>query len=451
MIRTAQTKYGKVKGLQGTDARITVYRGIPFAKPPVGKGRWRAPECPEKWDGIREAYSFGPISVQDTPGLGDDLYCREWHVDPDIPMSEDCLYLNVWTPAKDPSEKLPVLVWFFGGGYQWGYTAEMEFDGERLAARGVIVVSVNYRLGVFGFLSHPEITKENPDFPGNFGLLDQQAGLKWVYENISAFGGDPERITIAGQSAGGNSVVNQLACKDNQSIIKGAVIFSGIIRFPESEKEKDLFFPPKLSEAERRGEDFFSFLGVKSLEEARALPALEIRDRYAQYRESHPFFANIIDGRFVTEDPYISLMEGRSARVPVLSGNTVDEFITDGVNTVERSVKEVFDRRLETQKDAKFFYYRFSCDIPGSDDPGCFHSCDLWFFFETLMKCRRPYIGRHFDLARIMCDYFADFVKNGDPNGSDAYGNALPAWGTYGCGRKQGIDFTGSGPVPFDM
>lgn len=441
MKRTAKTQYGTVKGLQGTDARITVYKGIPFAAPPTGNRRFRAPEPPGEWEGVREAFAFGPISIQDTPGLGDDIYCREWHVDPDIPMDEDCLYLNIWTPAKDSGEKLPVLVWFFGGAYQWGYTAEMEFDGERLAARGIVVVSVNYRLGVFGFLSHPEITKESPDAPGNFGLLDQQAGLKWVYENISAFGGDPERITIAGQSAGGNSVANQLAFAGNRHMIHGAVIYSGIIRFPKEEKDSNLFDPPALSEAEKRGQDFFSFLGVKSLEEARNLDALLIRDRYAKYREDHPFFANIIDGKFCTKDPYDAFMSGECAKVPVISGNTSDEFIINGVNIVESSVRTVFDKRLESDMDAKLFYYTFCADIPGEDDPGCFHSCDLWFFFETLMKCRRPFEGRHFELAAKMCDYIANFVRTGDPNGKGRFGKPLPLWENYTAEKRNGMIF----------
>ncbi len=449
MKRTAETKYGKVKGLQGTDARITVYKGIPFAAPPVGNRRFRAPEPPEKWVGIEETYSFGPVSIQDTPGLGEDIYCREWHVDPDIPMDEDCLYLNIWTPAKTDDEKLPVLVWYFGGAYQWGYTAEMEFDGERLASRGIIVVSVNYRLGVFGFLSHPQITKENPEAPGNFGLLDQQAGLKWVYENISAFGGDPQKITIAGQSAGGNSVANQLAYPENFDMIHSAIIYSGIIRFPQTEREMDLFIPTDLSEAEKRGEDFFAYLGVKDLEEARKLPALTIRDKYAKYREDHPFFTNILDGKFCKENPYEAFIEGRTAPVPLLSGYTIDEFVINGVNMVKRSVQEVFDGKLENDDNAELFYYRFSSDIPGEDDPGCFHSCDLWFFFETLMKCRRPYKGHHYDLARQMCDYIANFVKNGDPNGTDTYGNRLPEWHRYTVKEKNGIDFAGSGPAPF--
>ncbi|MBP5608835.1 MAG: carboxylesterase family protein, partial [Lachnospiraceae bacterium] len=254
MLRTAETEYGKVKGMQGTDARITVYKGIPFAAPPIGENRWRAPKPPKAWDGVKECYTFGPIPVQDTPGMGDDLYCREWHVDCDIPMSEDCLYLNVWTPAKKPDEKLPVLVWYFGGGFQWGYTAEMEFDGERLAARGIVVVSVSYRLGAIGFMAHPELTREE-GASGNYGVLDQKAGLEWTVRNIAAFGGDPDRITIMGQSAGGCSVMNQLTCEENFDKIKGAVILSGIIRFPQSEAEKDLFRPTELDKAEKKGED----------------------------------------------------------------------------------------------------------------------------------------------------------------------------------------------------
>ncbi len=446
MKRLAKTENGMVRGLQGKDARITVYKGIPFAKPPVGKNRWRAPEPCDNWEGVLDACRFGPISVQDTPGLGDDIYCREWHVDPDIPMGEDCLYLNVWTPAKEPDEKLPVLVWFFGGGFQWGYPAEMEFDGERLAARGVIVVSVNYRLGVFGFLSHEEITKENPDAPGNFGYLDQQAGLRWVYRNIAGFGGDPKKITIAGQSAGGNSVMNQLVCDENKEMINGAVVYSGIIRFSELEEADDLFKPPVLSEAERRGADFFAYLGVKTLEEARELDPLFIREKYAKYREDHPFFAGIIDGHFCKGDPLERFVNGDCAQVPMISGNTEDEFRVNGSNVVERSVKGVFRDALEKRGDVKLYYYRFNPDIPGDDHPGTFHSVDLWFFFESLMSCRRPFMGRHYDLARQMCNYIAAFVKTGDPNCADVDGAAQCAWRPYLLDDRFEMNFESNGP-----
>ncbi len=197
MLRTAKTENGLVRGLPAADPRVTSFKGIPFAAPPVGENRFRAPQPCQNWEGTLDAYRFAPISIQDTPGLGTDIYCREWHVDPETPMSEDCLYLNVWTNAKTTGDKLPVLVWFFGGAFQWGYPSEMEFDGERIARRGVIVVTVNYRLNLFGFLAHPELTKEQPDAPTNFGLLDQQAGIKWVIRNIKEFGGDPENITIS--------------------------------------------------------------------------------------------------------------------------------------------------------------------------------------------------------------------------------------------------------------
>lgn len=232
MIRIAETENGTVRGLPAADPRVSAFKGIPFAAPPIGEKRWRAPQPCKNWKGILDAFTFAPISMQDVPGLGTDIYCREWHVDPDIPMSEDCLYLNVWTNAKSTDERLPVLVWFFGGGYQWGYTSEMEFDGERLARQGVVVVTVNYRLGALGFLAHPDITAAQPDAPCNFGSLDQQAGVRWVKRNISSFGGDPDNITIAGQSAGGGSVLAQMACRDNEGAFNKAVVLSGMFRSP---------------------------------------------------------------------------------------------------------------------------------------------------------------------------------------------------------------------------
>ncbi len=447
MKRIAQTENGTVRGMQGTDARITVYKGIPFAAPPVGDNRWRAPQPCESWEGERECYTFGPISFQDQPGVGDDLYCREWHVDPDIPLSEDCLYLNVWTPAKTPDEKLPVLIWYFGGGFQWGYTAEMEFDGERLASRGIIVVSVGYRLGAFGFLAHPEITKESPDAPGNFGLLDQQAGLRWVHRNIAAFGGDPDKISIAGQSAGGCSVMNQLTNEDNYKLIKGALIWSGIIRFSEEMKDADLFRPVNLERAEQKGADFFEYIGVSGLEEARKIDPAVIREKYAKYRETHQMFVPFVDGKFCKGDPVQRIIDGDCAPVPIISGNTSDEFIIGGNNTVESSVKAVFNETL-AKRDATLYYYRFSPDMPGDDKPGCFHSSDLWFWFETLMKCRRPFTGHHYDLARKMANYVAAFVKTGDPNCKDADGSAQPEWKTYSKELKAEMNFVGEGAVP---
>ena len=417
MLREVTTKYGKMKGLPGNDPRVTVYKGVPFASPPVGDLRWRAPQLPKSWEGTLDAFMFGPISIQDQPGIADNVYSLEWHVDPDIKMSEDCLYLNIWTPAVSTDEKLPVMVWYFGGAFQWGYTAEMEFNGERLARRGIIVVSVNYRLGAFGFLAHPGLTAESPDAPSNFGLLDQQAGLKWVYENIEAFGGDPDNITIAGQSAGGGSVLSQICNKDNYPLIKGAVIFSGIIRFPD--RQDDILKPVTLKQAEARGEDFIKCLGAGSIEEARKLDALYIRDRYAEYVDTHPRIAPIVDGTGYTGDPYEMFINGQRADVPVITGYTTGEFNENGINAVEASVKKAVSEAIRNGCDQKHYLYEFSAPMPGPDDPGIFHSCDLWFWFETLSMCWRPFTGRHFMLARRMADYLANFVKYHDPNPDD--------------------------------
>ncbi len=469
MIRTAMTENGMVKGIEAADPRITAFKGIPFAAPPVGENRWRAPQPCHNWEGVLEAYRFAPISVQDTPGIGDDVYIREWHVDPDIAMSEDCLYLNVWTGAKNNDEKQPVLVWFFGGALQWGYPAEMEFDGERLARRGVVVVTVNYRINVFGFLSHPEITKEQSEAPTNFGNLDQQAGLKWVIRNIQAFGGDPNNITIAGQSAGGGSVLSQMTCPDNFGLFKRAVIQSAMIRSPY--KERGIGFPRPLSEAEQLGKKFFEFIGAKNLKEARQLDAFHIRDMYAKFRESHEWMGTVIDGRFCVGDPIQLYMEHKQAMVPVMSGNTSEEFLNvirakddaefvqrakdifgsyaeeflhfpeawvkdknqnyAAVSGIECTIKSVFLRNQESGNPQKNFYYRFDADIPGWDNAGNFHSVDLWFFFETLAKSWRPFTGKHYDLARLMCNYWVNFIKNGDPNGKDADGTDMPKWLPY--------------------
>lgn len=485
MLRLVKTENGLVEGLPAADPRITSFKGIPFAAPPVGENRWRAPMPCKDWDGVLKAYRFAPISMQDTPGIGDNIYIREWHVDPDVPMNEDCLYLNVWTNAKSPDEKLPVVVWYFGGGLQWGYPSEMEFDGERVARRGVVVVTVNYRIGVFGFLTHPEITKEAPDAPANFGSLDQQAGLRWVYRNIAAFGGDPENITIAGQSAGGGSVMSQLVCKDNFPLIKKAIVQSAMIRDPYT--GFGVGIPKHLSEEEKHGEEFFDFLGVKSLKEARELDAFYIRDRYAVYAENHERFFTVQDDKFCVGDPMTLFAQNKRAMVPIMAGNTSDEFpnminaandeefetkvreifgdkadefirickekgaMNPGeygfVNGIECTVKAISMINKELGNDVDCFYYKFGTDIPGWDNPGNFHSVELWFFFETLAKCWRPFKGYHYDMARIMCNYWSNFIKTGNPNGKDADGTDMPEWLPYSKENPNGVLFGKGGVV----
>ncbi len=485
MLRIVKTENGTVRGIEAADPRITAFKGVPFAAPPTGENRWRAPQPCRDWDGILDCSRFAPISMQDTPGIGDSLYNREWHVDPEIPMNEDCLYLNIWTPAKSADEKLPVLVWFFGGGLQWGYTAEMEFDGERMARRGIIVVTVNYRLGVFGFLAHPELTRQQSDAPTNFGSLDQQAGLMWVRRNIASFGGDPDNITIAGQSAGGGSVMSQITCPENFGHIKRAIVQSGMIRNPYV---PDGFGKPAaLSEVEKRGERFFEYLGVKTLEEARSLDAFFIRDKYGEYAADNPRFFTTQDDRFSFGDPLKLCFEGKSANIPIMAGNTVNEFqnfITAGsreelkekareyfgadaeeflaiegvcsesgdrhaaVSGIECTCKALFSKYREIGNDFGCYYYSFDPDIPGSDNPGSFHSSELWFMFETLAKCSRPFVGHHYDLARRMCNYWCNFIKTGDPNGPDADGSMMPRWEPYTDENPCGMRFIREGCVP---
>ena len=482
MLRRVKTENGWVRGIEAADPRITAFKGIPFAAPPTGENRWRAPQPASDWEGERECFRFAPISMQDTPGVGDGLYDREWHVDPEIEMSEDCLYLNIWTNAKSPDEKLPVLVWYFGGGLQWGYTAEMEFDGERIARRGIVVVSVNYRINVFGFLAHPELTREQPDAPANFGSLDQQAGLLWVRRNIAAFGGDPDNITIAGQSAGGGSVLSQMAAPSNRGLFKRAIIESAMIRSPYG--RGGIGNPASLGNAEANGERFFEFLGVKTLSEARALDAVYIKHKYAEYAGSHPRFFTVDDGIFNVGDPLSLYCAGKCAEVDVMAGNTADEFLsfihaeskeelrskaeelfgdlaekflalpeamaTDGrgnyafVSGIECTAKALFERASAGGIAKRQYYYSFDVPMPGDDAPGSFHSCDLWFFFETLAKCHRPFTGKYYDLSRQMCNYWCNFIRSGDPNGVDIDGTEMVRWEEYDP-EAGGVRFTPDG------
>lgn len=484
MLRQVKTENGWVRGIEAADPRITAFKGVPFAAPPVGKNRWRAPQPCENWAGIRDCSRFAPISMQWIPGLGDDIYCREWHVDPDIPMSEDCLYLNIWTNAKKADEKMPVLVWFFGGGLQCGYPAEMEFDGERIARRGIVVVTVNYRVGALGFLTHPEITEEAPDAPANFGNLDQQAGLRWVQRNIAAFGGDPAKVTIAGQSAGGGSVMSQLACPDNKGLFRNTVVMSAMIFDPYMRRE--IGRPELLKDAEKKGEDFFAFLGVQTLKEARGMDAVKLQRSYEKYMESHVPFFTVQDDRFCIGDPIALYRAGKCVDTVMMAGNTGSEFLNTIDAADEAGLKAEAERLFGDKADTflaipesrqktedlgyaaasgiectvkgtisdiaktgrKGYVYCFDPDIPGWDDPGTFHSSDLWFWFETLAKCWRPFVGRHYDLARQMCDYFCNFIKTSNPNGKDLNGETLPKWGAWTEETPCTMTFTGSGAKP---
>ena len=469
MLRKVRVETGVVEGLPAADPRITAFKGIPYAAPPVGENRWRAPQPAKKWRGVFKAYKFAPISMQHVPGEDpDNIYSREWNVDPSIEMSEDSLVLNVWTPARSEDEKLPVFVWYFGGGLREGNTAEMEFDGERLARRGIVVVTVNYRLNVFGFFAHPEITKESPEFPANFGYLDQRYGTMWVKRNIAAFGGDPDNITIGGQSAGGGSVMAQVASPLNKGLFQKAIVDSGLELTPY----KPSFFGRNLTlaEAEENGKKFFKELGVNTLAEARKLDAFYIRDKA---NVSKVRFGVVQDGNMIVGPSNELFMKNQVNQMPMLFGHTSTEFpSTPPAKTIEEfkayakknfgddadeflalcaspsgslaemlnkskaqhlefSIRRLAQKKAETGDKFPMYYWVFDPEIPGWDNPGTFHSSDLWFFFETLAKCWRPFKGKHYDLARQMCNYWANFIRSGDPNGVDADGEDMPQWRPY--------------------
>ncbi|MGO4695758.1 carboxylesterase/lipase family protein [Paenibacillus sp. 2TAB26] len=470
MLRVIKVNNGMVQGLPAADPRITSFKGIPFAAPPVGENRWRAPQPAQDWEGIFKAFEFAPISMQVRQEIDENnIYTREWAVEPDLAMDEDCLYLNVWTPANRADEKLPVYVWYFGGGLQVGHPSEMEFDGERMARRGIVVVTINYRLNVFGFLSHPDITAEAPEAPANFGNLDQQAATRWVKSNIEAFGGDPDNITIGGQSAGGGSVMSQLTSPQNEGLFQRAIIQSGIFT-PLYPGNLMPLLRSSLAEAEQDGVRFFEYLGISSLAEARNLDAVYLRDKAVEY---HGFWGTVADQVFSLGNPFELFLQNKRWMVPVMFGHTSTEFFSvPQVDTIddfkqmaialfgndadtfmelcsvqpdhlEESKKKAsvsgieYAIRIATQgsadagADTPLYYYNFDAEIPGWDNPGTFHSVDLWFFFETLAKCWRPFVGKHYDLARQMCNYWVNFIQSGDPNGLDATGEELPQWEPY--------------------
>ena len=300
---------GIIEGNYDTKTGIQTYFGIPFAQPPVGALRWKAPQLVISWPGVKETKKFGPRPMQ-TNVFGD-MNSRSDGV------SEDCLYLNVWTPAKRNTKDLPVLVYFYGGGNVAGDASEPRYDGEAMAKKGIVVVTCNYRLNIFGFFAHPELSAEAPyKASGNYGMLDQVAALQWVQKNIAAFGGNPKQVTIAGESAGSIGVSYQMASPLAKGLIAGAIGESGAGINPT-------MAPVSLDVAEKAGVDFTKNAGINSIGQLRALPA---RDIYELYNESKKFgFPVVIDGYFLTKTIPEVFNAKEQAQVPLLVGwNTAE-------------------------------------------------------------------------------------------------------------------------------
>lgn len=443
--------------LQGTyDSGISSFKGIPFAQAPVGDLRWKAPLAPKAWEGTRKADKFGPRAMQ--RAIFSDMNFRS------DGMSEDCLYLNVWTPAKTGKEKLPILVYFYGGGLFTGDGSEYRYDGENMARNGIISITVNYRLNVFGFMSHPELTAESPHkASGNYGFLDQMAALQWIQKNIAAFGGDPNRVTIAGESAGSVSVTAQMASPLSKDLMAGAIGSSGSIL--------GTLGAIPLGEGEKIGKAFEKILGAKSLKEMRAISAEEILE--ATKELGLTAFSTTIDGYFFPK-PVSEIFEANEqAQIPLLLGwNSQEGHYSSLLGKKEASVKN-FKEALEKMYPGKgekafevyhasnpeevkqaagdlagdnftgfstwrwgnlhaksgqaVYQYFYAHPRPALDEnspKGATHSAEIEYAMGNLpTNLVYTWTDDDYQVSKIFQSYYLNFVKTGNPNGL-----GLPVW-----------------------
>ncbi len=453
---------GVLEGIN--ESGVRVFKGVPFAQPPVGDLRWKEPQPTKNWEGILKADKFGPRAMQRP--IFSDMNFRSNGV------SEDCLYLNVWTPAKSANDHLPVLVYFYGGGFIAGDGSEYRYDGESLARRGIVTVTINYRLSVFGFLAHPELTKESPHHAsGNYGLLDQNAALKWVQKNIAAFGGDANKITIAGESAGSFSVSAQMASPLSKNIIAGAIGESGSLLGKQS--------TVSLSEAEKAGVAFAKSVSAGSLTALRAIPAEQLLEATA--KPGNARFPVDVDGYFFPKPPLQIYTEGLQAHVPLLVGWNSEESgygaITGNQNPTKedyiKAVQKMYGENAEailkvynaSGDDAvkavatglagdrfigfstwkwsdiqsatggkpvyRYMYARprpamrsDTGDITGSAAHGASHSSEIEYALGNLPTNRvYDWQPEDYKVSEILQAYFANFVKTGNPNGT-----GVPTW-----------------------
>ena len=409
----AQIRQGMLRGGKGPFG--TLFAGIPYAAPPVGKRRFAPPAPPLPWEGERDASHFGSRCPQMDQN---DFYRKEFYSDPayETAESEDALLLNVWTPAARPGENLPVALWIHGGAFFNGYGHEKEFDGQAYCRRGVLLVTCNYRLGALGFLVHPWLQKEQGGAAGNYGLLDQLAALDWVRENIRAFGGDPGRITIMGQSAGAMSVQTLVLAAQTQGKIAGAVLQSG------GGLQNGLTADRTQEEACRAGEAFVKQCGADSLDALRELPVSVMRGAsravIKQEMESgHGLaFLPVIDHRLLT-DTYEALAQaGRFCRVPYLIGSNAQDIGVGASDTENLYAASTRWALLTERFGCPSYVYRFARPAPG-DEAGAFHSAELWYMFGTLDRCWRPFTAQDRALSERMLDCWANFIKEGAPCG----------------------------------
>lgn len=461
VAQQVETKLGKVQGKQ--DGAVTAYLGIPFAAPPVGPLRWREPMPAGKWKGVRQATTFGPHCMQ--PPVFADMIFR------DPGPSEDCLTLNIWTPAKDKSAKLPVMVWIYGGGYQGGSTSESRQDGAVLATNGVIVVTMNYRLGIFGFFTHPALTAESPNkASGNYGMLDQIAAFRWVKENIAAFGGDPSNVTIFGESAGSFAVSTHMASPIDKGLFQKAIGESG-----GAFSSATLGMKTR-AEAEQKDAEFASKVyHVDTLDALRAIPAQELLDRATKPVKEPDLirFGPVVDGYLLPESVPAVFAAGKQNDVPMIAGWNHDEGGVLSKSTVESFQKSTDERFGENASKVLAAYpssndteairsasdlaadsfiaystwkwldaqsatgkqpvYRYCFDEIVPADPfhtagdAAYHSGEIGYVFGSLDLLRDfKWTSEDRALSKQMQKYWTNFARTGDPNG-----DGLPKWPVY--------------------
>jgi para-nitrobenzyl esterase len=459
-IQTVKVTGGTVRGV--VQDRIASFKGIPFAAPPVGDLRWKAPQPVRPWTGVKQADAFGPWAMQGTMSV-------EELKDDSAKVSEDCLYLNVWTGAKDANGKLPVMVWIHGGGFIAGMTSIPYCDGTRLAQKGVVLVSIAYRLGVFGFLAHPELSRESGQGSGCYGIQDQVASLQWVKDNIVQFGGDPSRVTIFGESAGGRSVSMLTTVPAAKGLFQRAISQSGGSMAPIKQSHDNAagMLIPSLRLAEETGKNFMSKLGASDLRSARALSAEHIQKAAVDVSGFRP----VADGTTLIGDPYELYEAGQFNDTPVLIGTNSDEgamFVSPPVTSAAfeqqirgdygtaaeailevyahatdaeafKAAKDVFRdwcyawptwvwAKLQSQKGQhKAFVYYFDYAPPGSD--GANHGAEIIPVFRNMHVLKSfGYTPTPKDIAgaEMISSYWVNFARSGNPNGP-----GLPAWPAF--------------------
>jgi len=446
---------GLISGVKGNFSDVTVYKGVPFAAPPVGDLRWKAPQPVQDWVGVKKCEDFGPSPMQAKP-VPFMVYTKEFLI-PEAPISEDCLYLNVWTKGKGP-EKRPVFVWIYGGGFSSGGAAVPIYDGEAMANKGIVFVSINYRVGVFGFLSHPELTKESPNHTsGNYGLLDQIAALKWVKRNIAALGGDPDNVTIDGQSAGSMSVNCLVASPVAKGLFHKAIAESGSFLV-----DNPLIKANNLENAEQQGLKLAGAVNAKSLEELRKVPAEDLMKVQGRY-------SPIVDGYVLPQPISKIIAEGKQNQVPLITGWNADEAFVTGFKKKDAFIKQAREQygaeaatflkyfpaatdeqaarsQIKLSRDLTFalsgykwaglqsltapvYVYNFCRKLPASPDfvkYGAFHTGEVAYDLDNLRFLDRPWEAEDLQLASMMSAYWVNFIVKGNPNGG-----GLPPWLRY--------------------